>query len=746
MTGIEMNPCEVLEVCAGRVFPICSNDPSSILQKRLALMVVGLLATVAGISAIRAGAILIPNGSFESPETDFASSTMGSWQKAAEPAWYMGGGGFPWDQLVGEFLNTTNGSPNRIENMDGSQGAFLFALPDVAIFQDYNSVGGTSASPAHDLNARFEAGKSYALTVGVLGGGGGMSNGATFQISLYYRDAVSNVITVAHTTVTHSQDQFPTNTRFVDFQARTPIVRPTDAWAGKHVGIRLASTARFDLRGGYWDLDNVRLTESVVPNSSFESPEADFASPTMGSWQKAPEPSWYMGGGGFPWEQLVGEFLNTTNGSPNRIENMDGSQGAFLFALPDVAIFQDYNSIGGTDTAPTRDLNARFEVGKSYALAVGLLGGGGGMSNGATFQISLYYRDAASNAVTVASTTITNSQELFPTNTRFVDFQARAPLVQANDAWAGKYIGIRLASTTGFDRRGGYWDLDNVRLTESIIPNGSFESPETDFAGPGVDSWQKAPEPPWYMGGGGFPWDQLVGQFLNTTNGSANHIDNMDGKQAVFLFALPEVAIFQDYNSIGGTNRSPTHDFDAKFEVGKAYVLTVGLLGGGGGMSNGVTFQMSLYYRDAANNRVTLTSTTITNTKSLFPTGTHLTDFQAIVPAVKPGDAWAAKNIGIQLASTVGFDLKGGYWDIDNVRLAVVRDPVLTGSSYFNDRFQFMLESAPGLFEILTSTNLALPTSRWTGLGTITNLTGSLLYTDTNLNSGIRHYQARQVP
>ncbi len=741
-----MSHFEVLTVSAGRLFPSRADDLAPCFRKRLVLVVVGMLTLFAGIGAIRAGAILVPNGSFESPETDFANPVIGSWQKAPEPAWYMGGGGFPWDQLVGEFLNTTNGSPNRIENMDGSQGAFLFALPDVAIFQDYNSVGGTSPSPIHDLNARFEAGKSYALTVGMLGGGGGMSNGATFQISLYYRDVASNVITVATTTVTNSQDLFPTNTRFVNFQARTPIVRATDTWAGKHIGIRLASTTGFDLRGGYWDLDNVRLTASVVPNGSFESPETDFASPTMSSWQKAPEPPWYMGGGGFPWEQLVGEFLNTTNGSPNHIANLDGSQGAFLFALPEVAIFQDYNSIGGSDASPTHDLNARFTAGKSYALTVGLLGGGGGMSNGATFQISLYYRDAASNVVTVASTTITNSQELFPTNTRVVDFQARTPRIQVDDAWAGKYIGIRLASTTGFDRRGGYWDLDNVRLTESVVPNGSFESPATDFAGPEMDSWQKAPEPPWYMGGGGFPWDQLIGQFQNTTNGSANRIDNMDGKQAAFLFALPEVAIFQDHNSIGGTNRSPTGDFNARFEVGKAYVLTVGLLGGGGGMSNGVTFQMGLYYRDAFSNRVTLASTTVTNNRSLFPTGTHFTDFQTIVPTVKAGDVWADENIGIQLGSTVGFDLKGGYWDIDNVRLAVVRDPVLTAPAYFNDRFQFTLESAPGLFEILTSTNLAFPTSRWTRLETITNFTGSALYRDTNSNWGTRYYQMRQVP
>jgi hypothetical protein len=715
-------------------------------SKNLSLALFLVLASAAWTSSIHAGTIYVPNGSFESPATPFADPRMDGWQKAPEPAWYMGGGGFPWDQLMGQFLNTTNGSPNRIDNMDGSQGAFLFALPDVAIFQDHNTLSGTNAVPTHQFNARFETDKSYALTVGLIGGGGGMSNGVTFQISLYYRDLSNNIVTIAATTITNTQALFPTNTHFTDFQVRTPFVRASDAWAGKHIGIGLSSTVGFNLQGGYWDVDNVRLTESVVPNGSFESPETDFAAPQMDSWQKAPEPAWYMGGGGFPWDQLMGQFLNTTNGSPNHIDNVDGEQGAFLFALPDVAIFQDYNTLFGTNTAPTHNFNAKFEVGKSYALTVGVLGGGGGMSNGVTFEISLYYRDAASNRVTVAAASITNTAALFPTNTHLADFRVILPRVKASDAWADKYIGIRLASTVGFELQGGYWDVDNVRLTESVVPNGSFESPETDFADPRMDGWQKVAEPPWYMGGGGFPWDQLMGQFLNASNGSPNHIDNMEGKQAAFLFALPQVAIFQDYNSVFGTNTAPTHDFNVKFQAGNSYNLTVGVLGGGGGMSNGATFQLSMYYRDAASNMVTVASTTITNSKTLFPTNTHFTDFNVPVPTVRPTDAWAGKNIGLQLASTVGFDLQGGYWDVDNVRLRVVRDPILTGFGMTNGQFQFTLQSPLGRFEILASTNVALPSSSWISLFKITNSTGSVSFTDTNTNLRSRFYQTRQSP
>src|SRR5437899_2383215 len=82
--------------------------------------------------------------------------------------------------------------------------------------------------------------------------------------------------------------------------------------------------------------------------------------------------------------------------------------------------------------------------------------------------------------------------------------------------------------------------------TETIpIPNGSFESPPTTYATPFMDSWQKNPKPDWYdEGGGAFLWTQLTGQFSNQPPA---YIDNCDGKQAAWMFVIPEVAIFQDF-------------------------------------------------------------------------------------------------------------------------------------------------------------------------------------------------------
>jgi hypothetical protein len=224
-------------------------------------------------------------------------------------------------------------------------------------------------------------------------------------------------------------------------------------------------------------------------------------------------------------------------------------------------------------------------------------------------------------------------------------------------------------------------------------------------------------------------------------------IDNCDGTQAAFLFAFPDVTIFQDYNSIYGTNTTPSHAFNAMFNVNRAYSLTVGVIGGGGGMYDGATLQLSLYYRDASSNMVTVGATTIINSAQLFPTNTHLVDFSVYVPGVRTNDQWAGQNIGIQIASTVDFDLEGGYWDVDNVRLTETALPALTSPQVTNNQYGFTLQSQPGLrFEILAATNLPLPISNWTSLGPLTNLTGTVPFLDPATNLDRRFYRARQLP
>jgi hypothetical protein len=203
----------------------------------------------------------------------------------------------------------------------------------------------------------------------------------------------------------------------------------------------------------------------VIPNGSFESPTATFPSPLMDSWQKTAKPTWYDDSGGFSWSQLTGEFINTSPGASDHIDNCDGTQAAWMFVVPEVGIFQDY------DYPTNHAFNATYEIGKSYHLAVGIIGTGGNMQLGATFEFALFYRDAASNMVVVAATSVTNSPTIFSNNTHFIDFNADSTFVKASDLWAGQHIGVRFLSTiTDTNLEGGYWDLDNVRLTTTRAP------------------------------------------------------------------------------------------------------------------------------------------------------------------------------------------------------------------------------------------------------------------------------------
>ena len=490
-----------------------------------------------------------------------------------------------------------------------------------------------------------------------------------------------------------------------------------------------------------------------VPNYSFESPATDYAAPDMDYWGKSPTPIWYDTNNG-PWIDVMGEFANTAPTNSDYIDNCNGNQAAFLFALPDAAIFQDYTTTYGTNTTPSHAFNAKFETGKSYNLTVGLIGGGGGMLEGASIQFSLYYLDASNNMVTVGATNIIFTTNLFPTTTHFVDCQLQVPTVQASNAWAGQNIGIELLSTVDFtylgEGGGGYWDLDNVRLSEVInVPNGSFESPVTDYAAPDMAYWEKSPTPIWYDTNNG-PWIDVMGEFANTAPTNSDYIDNCDGNQAAFLFALPDAAIFQDYTTTYGTNTTPSHAFNAKFQAGKSYSLTVGVIGGGGGMLAGASLQLSLYYLDASNNLVTVAATNVIFTTNLFPTTTHFVDCTVTLP-VKAGAACVGQNIGIELLSTVGFDYLGegggGYWDVDNVRLNETVTTALANPARSRGSFSFTLLSEPGLaFSILATSNLTQSVTNWASLTTLTNVTGSSVVTDPATNISQRFYLAHQVP
>ena len=441
---------------------------------------VALLCAMSAFALFGAN-VSVPNGSFESPDTTYATNRIDSWQEYPQPPWYDEGAfGGPWDLATGVFSNAPNANNEIISNMDGEQAAFLFVLPQVGIFQDYNSFDWAHTEPTHEFNATFQPGNVYQLTVGLIGGGGNMREGASIGLALYYRDASSNMVFVAMTNVVYSPALFPSTTHFVDFTVATMIVKTSDTYANKHIGVAIYSSIPFDpaFFGGYWDVDNVRLREITpnlvsVPNASFESPDTPYATNRIDAWEKNPQPAWYnevLFGG--PWDLATGVFSNAPNVSGIAIDNMHGEQAAFLFVLPEVGFFQDYNSVDWAHTTPTHDFNATFQPGKAYQLTVGLIGGGGNMREGASIALALYYRDASSNKVFVAMTNVVHSAALFPSTTHFVDFPVVTPIVRPTDAHANQHIGIAVFSSIPFDQSlfGGYWDLDNVRLQEIDRP------------------------------------------------------------------------------------------------------------------------------------------------------------------------------------------------------------------------------------------------------------------------------------
>jgi hypothetical protein len=195
------------------------------------------------------------------------------------------------------------------------------------------------------------------------------------------------------------------------------------------------------------------------------------------------------------------------------------------------------------------------------------------------------------------------------------------------------------------------------------VPNGSFESPTPPPgfpAWPQLDVWQKSSQPPGVVLPGTITWEQLSGVFPNTPGGESDHIDNMIGNQAGYLFSIPGVSIFQELGQ--------------SFEAGNSYQLTLGLLGGGG-LPDGSRFMMNLYYLDGANTRVSLGAQSVEFSAAAFPTPAHFYDYSLTIPSVQAGDAWVGARIGIELGATLGTGAR--YWDVDDVRLAVVPEPRL---------------------------------------------------------------------
>ncbi|UCC99875.1 MAG: hypothetical protein JSW66_08320 [Phycisphaerales bacterium] len=193
------------------------------------------------------------------------------------------------------------------------------------------------------------------------------------------------------------------------------------------------------------------------------------------------------------------------------------------------------------------------------------------------------------------------------------------------------------------------WAAAPVKSASIPIENASFESPVVDPNGfgafPMIDGWTE------------IDVDALgstnTGVFANTAEGSEDHIVNADGDQLAFLGSASGNALEQDLAS--------------RYKVGCDYRLTVGVGISGRFPPSSQTpvdnLDLVLYYRDG-NEPVDIASESV-EAGGLWVT--QLQDFSLYVPTVAPDDAWADKAIGVAIRAG---GQAGGFWDIDNVRLA----------------------------------------------------------------------------
>ena len=233
----------------------------------LTAVAAGLAPIFVAGSTLQAQPINVPNSSFESQVVNpvfYVDSRIDSWQKAPKPGYFTDSPQLTWDQTVGIFIGTPPFSPNPYSNLAGNQAAYMLSLPGAGIFQDNQSTDWSGA--VSGLNASFQIGYGYQLTLGVFGKSM-VENYSSMQLSLYYRDGINMVSVGAPTTITFNSTTFNPAGPFtlVDYSVIIPVVQAGDAWAGKNIGIRIDST--LGTGDGYWDMDNVRLTAVPEPAS-----------------------------------------------------------------------------------------------------------------------------------------------------------------------------------------------------------------------------------------------------------------------------------------------------------------------------------------------------------------------------------------------------------------------------------------------------------------------------------------------
>jgi hypothetical protein len=570
------------------------------------------------VTALAGRSIPVENASFESPLVDpngfSAVPFVDGWIEIDVD---IDGG-----TNTGVFANPAEGSPGRLVNADGDQLAFLGSATGNGLEQD--------------LIDTYRVGRDYTLTAAV--GISGMfppsvtEPNDSLELVLYYWDG-DQTIDVASQSIDAAG---LSSTELKDVSLFLSRVQAGAAFATKRIGVALHAAGA---PGGFWDIDNVRLTESpptpiYIENASFEAPAIDPdafpAVPFVDAWVEIDVD--------LEGSSNTGVFANTPGGSPDHVVNAQGDQLAFLGS--------------GTGNALEQDLVDTYKPDHEYMLAVSV-----GVSAlfppsiaepADTLELALYYYDDVNEPVDIVCRAI---EATGLTTTQLTDFSLFLPRVQEEALFATKKIGVALRSV---GLPGGFWDIDNVRLIETIpepvpIENASFETPVIDPNGfpavPQIDKWIETDV------------DTLssanTGVFANTAEESWDHKTDAHGQQLAFLGSE--------------TGNAMEQDLAAVYKTGYDYRLTVAV-----GVSSRFApsteepadlLELALLYRDG-DEILNVMSQTIDATGL---SDKHSTDISLRLATVQPDDAWAEMPISVALRS---LGMAGGFWVLDDVRLA----------------------------------------------------------------------------
>jgi hypothetical protein len=139
-----------------------------------------------------------------------------------------------------------------LDNVDGSQAAYIFSNPG-------NSISQALVDPANsNAPITFAAGMQYTLTVGAALAQSAPPPTDRLAVQLYYSDAGGNHV-VLNGLLTGAGAGL-NQQALIDFAATSGVLAPGDPAVGKQINVLFAP---LDNGGGEFDLDNVRLVADV---------------------------------------------------------------------------------------------------------------------------------------------------------------------------------------------------------------------------------------------------------------------------------------------------------------------------------------------------------------------------------------------------------------------------------------------------------------------------------------------------